>query len=341
MNPDRFRDLLKRSSLGTPAAQANRASVPAGLIERILNRAEELERSQAPEQDTSTKPIATSTTTPQRTEERCRIALSCVFIDWEFRSTLGDLLAVDTCEQAPREVAASEAFQQAYDAVMQWSGAYRSAPPRRGRVYRLGFTRSAVPVEPPAGSSQSEKGLYGIARWAWRLLNRERQPWRVRVDYELGTGKSFMLSSFYQLTVPSVERAARLLIHDSLEDDCVNEVVATALAEASNRWRWLAAHPAPMTWTVRTALQALDPTIAARQCGHTAEPIIFGQGLSQRAIESLWRMPTHQREVIGLWATCGFESNQIAHVLDLPEREVRHAKDQALRQMQATDPCCQ
>jgi DNA-directed RNA polymerase specialized sigma24 family protein len=337
MDLDRFRDLLKRSSLGTPGAQANRASVPAGMIERILNRAEQLERSQAAEQD-ACMPIATVPAPPERTEERCRTALFCVFICWE-----SELTPVINAywEQAAREVATSEELERARDAIMRWSEAYRSAPSRRSRITRLRLRQFPASLVPPTGGSKSETGLHGLARWAVRLWDRELPPWDVQVVSEFGTGKSFTFSGFFQQTVPSVERAARLLTDDTREDECVNEAVAAALAEASNRWRWLAVHPAPMTWTVRTALEALDPTIALRRCSRTVEPISLGYELWQGVIQSLWNMPTHHREVIGLWATCGFESNQIAHVLDLPERQVRQVKDQALRQLQATDPCCQ
>jgi DNA-directed RNA polymerase specialized sigma24 family protein len=353
MELDRFRELLKRSSLGTPAVQAHRASVPTGMIERIVNRMEQLERSQSIEWGTYIRPIAASADAYECVEELARTALSTVLFCGSHpfgapgagKSTPLKLLPVQMHE-------AEEHPRRAIVNIKLWSF-HRQASQRRFRLLldhlelerweleRLEVAAAAADVLPLRHGRLSRR-LPAIVRWTGWLFGRDyRRALRAPVDIDRGA--RFTFGDFCQRTVPPLERAARLLVDDhNLEDECVNEVVAAALAQASTRWRWLAEHPAPTTWTVRIALQALDPTINPSRDSRIAWSIDhLGLELWQPIVESVWKMPTHQREVIGLWATCRLEPNQIAHVLDLPERRVRQVKDRALRQLQAGDLRCQ
>jgi DNA-directed RNA polymerase specialized sigma24 family protein len=355
MELDRFRELLKRSSLGTPAAQAHRASIPTGMIERIVSRAEQLERSGSIKRGTCIKPIATSVDPHESVEELARTALSTLLFSGSEpfgrpgagKSTTLKLMSVRTRER-------DEDLRRAILNIKLWS-LHRQASQRRFRMLldrlelerreleRLEWAAAAGQVLPTRRRGVSRR-LAAILRWPGLLFGfgRDYQALRALTDMDL-RGAHFTFGDFCQRTVPPLERAARLLIENhKLEDECVNEVVAEALVQASTRWRWLAEHPAPTTWTVRIALQALDPAIAASRDSHIAWSINYrGHELWQPIVESVWKMPTHQREVIGLWATCGLEPNQIAHVLDLPERRVRQVKDRALRQLQAGDLRCQ
>jgi DNA-directed RNA polymerase specialized sigma24 family protein len=355
MELDRFRELLKRSSLGTPAAQAHRASVPTGMIEQIVSRAEQLERSQSFERGSFERGTYIRTIAASADAYECvelaRTALSTVLFSGS--GPLGAPGAGKSATLRLMPVQMHEAEEHSRRAIVNiklWSfrGYVHQRRPRmlldrleleRRELERLAMAAADALPERRRGVSRR---LPAIARWAGWLLGRDYQAVRALTDMDL-RGAQFTFGDFCQRTVPPLERAARLLIDDhNLEDECVNEVVAAALAQASTRWRWLAEHPAPTTWTVRIALQALDPAIAASRESHITWSIDhLGQELWQPIVESVWKMPTHEREVIGLWATCRFEPNQIAHVLDLPERRVRQVKDRALRQLQAADPRCQ
>jgi hypothetical protein len=379
MELDRFRELLKRSSLGTPDTQALQASVPPGIVERIVNRAEELERSQPVERKACSKPVATSADPDEGAVERARSALRTVFVSWECGA--GKLAGMSApAERVPFALHWDQALQDLDEAcwdhklvqhtieeLLRARGEPRPAPHRRSRM-RLRYPAPAS-GEWAAAMTRSQElyqelhqdlsmlvacnwaprstwvSLFGvveavrtIVRQAGRLFGRHPSP--TRVNNPLKAGTWFTFGDFCRHAVPPVERAAQLMINDhNLERKCVNEAVAAALAQASNRWRLLAAHPAPTAWTVRIALQALDPTIVAAGCAYSVGRTGLRQEWCQTIVDSLLRMPTHQREVIGLWATCRFEPNQIAYVLKLPERRVRQVKDQALRQLQDADPC--
>jgi DNA-directed RNA polymerase specialized sigma24 family protein len=345
MELDRFRELLMRSSLGTPAAQAHRASIPTGMIERIVSRAEQLELSGSIKRGTCIKPIATSADPYESVEELARTALSTLLFSGSEpfgrpgagKSTTLKLLSVQMHE--------SEDLQRVI-------ALHRQASQRRFRrlLARLELARceqerlewaAATAYLLPTRRRGVSRWLPAIRGWAGLLFGFGRDYRALRALTDIDRGARFTFGDFCQRTVPPLERAARLLIEDhNLEDECVNEVVAAALVQASSRWRWLAEHPAPTTWTVRIALQALDPAIAAsRDSGIVSNYV--GPELWQPIVESVWKMPTHQREVIGLWATCRLEPNQIAHVLDLPERRVRQVKDRTLRQLQAGGLRCQ
>jgi DNA-directed RNA polymerase specialized sigma24 family protein len=352
MELDRFRELLKRSSLGTPAAQAHRASVPTGMIERIVSRAEQLERSQSIEWGTYIRPtimrIAALSDTYDCREELARSALSAVLFSGSYRSYLFGAPCAGKSTTTTLKLMSVHMHEG--EDLPHAIALHRRVSQRRSRILLdcLELARRELERLEIAAAAALPTRRRGVSRWmaaivrrSARLLGRDlHQPHRAPVDIDKAS--RFTFGDFCERTVPPLERAARLLVDNhNLEDECVNEVVAAALAQASTRWRWLAEHPAPTTWTVRIALQALDPAMAAPRDSRIAWPIDYlGQELWQPIVESVWKMPTHQREVIGLWATCRLEPNQIAHVLDLPERRVRQVKDRALRQLQAGDlPC--
>jgi hypothetical protein len=355
MELDRFRELLKRSSLGTPAAQAHRASIPTGMIERIVSRAEQLERSGSIERGTCIRPIAALSDTYDWREELARSALSAVLFSGSYGSYLFGAPAAGKSTTTTLKLM-SVHMHEGEDLPLAIA-LHRRASQRRSRILldRLELARRELErLEMAAVAAAAHllptrrRGMSGwlsaIFRWVGLPFGfgRDYQALRALTDMDL-RGAHFTFGDFCERTVPPLERAARLLVDNhNLEDECVNEAVAAALVQASSRWRWLAEHPVPTTWTVRIALQALDPAIAASQDSRIACYVDYPeQELWQPIVESVWKMPTHQREVIGLWATCRLEPNQIAHVLDLPERRVRQVKDRTLRGLQAGDLRCQ
>jgi hypothetical protein len=328
-----FPDLLECSSLDTPDAKILRAGTPAGMAERIVKRAEELERSRAHQPTEQAgcdlKPPVTAGIYHYHFEE-IRVVLRVSLTD--FPSRHPEKTSVSTAWTRDSDIS-GWALEAARLSSLVWqeesaesvSRSAWSSLLRRLREWVLPAVHLLVFLP---GRDRME-----------RLFARQDSLQRFVIGNVSQQAYQFRHASFAEFfirTLPPMERAARLLIEDrGLGDGQVDEAVATVLKQTVHRWRSLSEHPCPTTWMVWHTVKTLDPAASEPEWPQRAARCPYQEAMDLRraVFRALWRMPTDQREVIGLWATCGFESEQIAQVLNLPERRVRKEKDRALQRL--------
>jgi RNA polymerase sigma factor (sigma-70 family) len=132
-------------------------------------------------------------------------------------------------------------------------------------------------------------------------------------------------AEFYRSTA---DECLRAVLVSTGNQDTARELVDEAFARAWASWRTVSRHPAPKAWVVRTALNASISRWRRRRRevpvpdpGRIANPpVVSGASaglVDPRIMAALMRLPTRQRQVVGLRLILDLDTARTAEVLGI------------------------
>jgi RNA polymerase sigma-70 factor (ECF subfamily) len=148
---------------------------------------------------------------------------------------------------------------------------------------------------------------------------------------------------FYAETRDGVYRAVVLATR---RPDRAEDAVAEAFARALADWSRLSAHPNPVAWVVRTALNHFTSgwRIWRREAQISADVVAVpddARSLDPALLRALWRLPNRQRQVVALRILLDLDTRDTATALGIAEGTVgvhlKRALDGLRRSLSGSD----
>jgi RNA polymerase sigma-70 factor (sigma-E family) len=143
--------------------------------------------------------------------------------------------------------------------------------------------------------------------------------------------------AFYQ---DSRDRTLRAVVAATGDPQGADEAVAEAYARAFQRWPRVRAHPNPLGWVVRTAInhhrsvwRRLRREVAGAPDREVAD---HHAGLDSQLVRAVWHLPARQREVVALRIVCDLSTQDTARALGIAPGTVTAHLHRALTTLRAT-----
>jgi DNA-directed RNA polymerase specialized sigma24 family protein len=141
-------------------------------------------------------------------------------------------------------------------------------------------------------------------------------------------------TAFYEATRDRVFRAVLLARGGELEGS--EDAVASAYEKAFLRWDKVSAHPNPVAWVIRTAINQRISTWRRHRHGDDGSYTATwpqGSRLDPHLVELIRRLPQRQREVLALRVLLDFSTEQTADTLGMKQGTVKTQLHRALKSL--------
>lgn len=134
-------------------------------------------------------------------------------------------------------------------------------------------------------------------------------------------------SDFAEFYRTSKDAVYRSVLFATRQPERAEDAVAEAYTRAYANWSRVSAHPAPIAWVARTALNHFRSgwRIWRREGPEVPDVIAIrppATGIEPDLLELLWHLPKRQREVIALRVLADLDTRQTAAVLGIAPKTV-------------------